>query len=72
MLFDIYLQLQSARLQEQQSTKQTNLIRGAIRRLRQSLIAGQTTAAEKPVTSEVSRDLALSMLLSMSDDHGPF
>ena len=70
MLFDIYLQLQSARLQEQQSTKQTNLIRGAIRRLRQSLIAGQTTAAEKPVTSEVSRDLALAMLLSMSDDHG--
>ena len=72
MLFDLYIQLQTARLDEQPSTKQTNLIRGAIRRLRQSLIAGQTTAAEKPVTSEVSRDLALSMLLSMSDDHGRF
>jgi hypothetical protein len=71
MLFDVYLQLQSARLQEQRSTKDTNLVRGTIRRLRQSLIARQTTTAAKPEGSEVSRALALSFLLT-SDDDGPF
>jgi hypothetical protein len=66
MLFDLLLQLQNARLQEQSSTKQSNLIR----RLRDSLIRRQTTTA-KPVTSEVSENLALSFLLTSEDD-GPF
>jgi hypothetical protein len=72
MLFDLYLQLQSARLHEQGSTKQTKLIRGALRRLGESPVASETTTAGKPATREVSRDLALAMLLSMSDDHGRF
>jgi hypothetical protein len=43
MLFDLFLQLQSARLHEQSSTKQSNLMR----RIRDSLIRRQaTTAAE--------------------------
>ena len=67
MLFDLFLQLQSARLHEQSSTKQGNLIR----RLRDSLIRRQATTAAKPVTSEVSDNLALSFLLA-SDDDGPF
>jgi hypothetical protein len=70
MLFDVYLQLQSAR--QQPSTKQSNLIRASIRRLRQALIAGQTTSAAEPTTSEVSRNLALSFLLTSDDDNGPF
>jgi hypothetical protein len=68
MLFDLYLMLQHARLNEQPSAKQSKLIRYSIRRLRESLVAEQTT---KPETSEVSRNLALSLLLN-SDDHEPF
>jgi hypothetical protein len=50
-----------------QAHKQSNLMR----RLRDSLIRRQTTTAAKPVTSEVSDNLALSFLLT-SDDDGPF
>ena len=71
MLFDLLLELQSARLHEQGSTKQKNLIRASLRRLRESLIRGRTTTAAKPETSEVSRALAISFLLK-SDDEGPF
>jgi hypothetical protein len=67
MLFDLLVELQSARLHERRSTKQSNC---SIRRLRESLIAGQTLTAGNPVTSEVSRDLALSFLLT--DDNEPF
>jgi hypothetical protein len=70
-LFDLCIELQNARLYEQPSTKQTNLIRGYLRRLRESLIGGQTKAADKPAPSEVSRDLALSFLLKHNDD-GPY
>ena len=44
MLFDLYL-LQRARLLEQSGTKQSNLIRYSIRRLRESLIADETSEA---------------------------
>jgi hypothetical protein len=70
MLFDLYL-LRRALVDEQPSTNQCNLIRHSIRRLRESLIAEQTTTAAKPETSEVSRQLALSELLN-GDDQEPF
>jgi hypothetical protein len=69
-LFDLFLELQNARLPEQPSTKQSNWLRFALRRLRESLIAGQTKTTDKPATSDVSRELALSWLLSR-DDNGP-
>jgi hypothetical protein len=69
--FDICIKRQSARLHEQPSTEQRNWIRYSIRRLRESLIARQTKTADKPATSDVSRDLALSFLLT-SDDNEPF
>ena len=69
MLFDLYL-LQRARLLEQPGTKQSNLIRYSIRRLRESPIADETAA--KPATSEVSRQLASSLLLNSDDHHEPF
>ena len=69
-LFDLFLEGQNARLHEQPSTKQRNWRRYSIRRVRESLIAGQTKAADKPATSDVSRDLALSWLLN-SDDNEP-
>jgi hypothetical protein len=69
MVFDVLLQLQNAR--QQPSTKQSNLIRASIRRFRQALIAEQTTSAAQPETNEVSRNLALSFLLTRGDD-GPF
>jgi hypothetical protein len=71
-LFDLFLELQNAPLHEQPSTKRRNLLRDSIRRLRESLIAGQTTTTDKPATSEVSRDLALSFLLKHNDDDGPY
>jgi hypothetical protein len=73
MLFDLCILLQKARLHERPGTKQSNMIRSSIRGLRESLIArqtGQTTDAQ-PATSEVSCNLALSLLLA-SDDDGPF
>jgi inactivated superfamily I helicase len=70
MLFDVLLQLQSAR--QQPSTKRSNLIRASIRRLRQALGAGQTTSATEPETSEVSRQLTLSFLRTCDDNEGPF
>jgi hypothetical protein len=69
-LFDVLLQFQSA--QQQPGTKQSNLIRASIRRLRQALGAGQTTSATEPETSEVSRQLALSFLQRCDDNEGPF
>jgi hypothetical protein len=71
-LFDLFLELQNAPLHEQPSTKRRNLLRDSIRRLRESLIAGQTTTTDKPATSEVSCDLALSFLLKHNDDDGPY
>ena len=71
MLFDAYLLLQEARLHGQPGTKQNNDIRWSIHRLRESLIAKQMTSAAKPLTNEISRDLALSFLLT-HDDYGPF
>ena len=71
MLFDLLIQLQSARLHEQPSTKQSNVIRCAIRRLRESLMSGRKTTESKPVTNDVSRDLALSFLLNRNDNE-PF
>jgi hypothetical protein len=68
-LFDLLTKLQSARLHEP-GTIQSDLIRGQIRGLRQSLLAGQTAPAAKPETSDVSRELALLWLQSI-DDHGP-
>jgi hypothetical protein len=62
MLFDLFIQLQRAPLHEQQRT---------IRRLRESLSAGQTMKDANSATSEVSRDLALSFLLSL-DEKQPF
>ena len=61
-LFDVCVQLQTARRQEQPGTKPTHLIHGFLRRLRESRTARRTTTAAKP-ESEVSRDLALSFLL---------
>ena len=70
MLFDVLLQLQTAR--QQPGTKQSNLIRASIRRLRQALGAGQTTSATEPETSEVSRQLALSFLQTRDESEEPF
>jgi hypothetical protein len=41
--------------------------RATIRRLRESLIAGRTLTEANSVTSEVSRDLALSFLLTCDE-----
>jgi len=71
MFFDLCIQLQRARLQERPSTKHSNLTRWSIRRLRESLIGGQTTTAAKPGESDVSRELALLWLLNSNDDE-PF
>jgi hypothetical protein len=73
MLFDLCILLQNARLHERPGTKQSNMIRSSIRGLRESLVAGQTgqTTDAKPVTNEVSCNLALSFLLN-SDDNDLF
>jgi hypothetical protein len=70
MLFDVLLQLQTAR--QQPGTKESNLIRASIPCLRQALGAGQTTSAAEPETSEVSRQLALSFLRTRNDNEEPF
>jgi hypothetical protein len=71
MLFDAYLLLQKARLHDRPGTKQNNYIRWSIHRLCESLLDKPLPTAAKPQTNEVSRELALSCLLTR-DDHGPF
>ena len=76
-LFDVLLLHQNARRDETPSPKQSNWVRALIRRLRESVSGGQPQTAEqpqtgdKPATSDVSRQLALSWLLS-KDEKGPY